>query len=265
MKLTEIALHPIKSAGRILVDAATVDARGLRHDRRYMLVDANGKFLTQRQHPRMALLHVALDEGALTVSTAGRNSLSITDEMTLPERRLVTVWGEDVRGNTLPAEVDAWFSEFLGFECHLVHMAEEERRAVDPTYGQAGDIVSFADGFPFLLISENSLAELNARLAKPVSMAQFRPNLVVRADQAFAEDGWKRIRIGECEFELVKPCSRCVLTTVDPERGIADPGREPLKTLSSYRRREGGVMFGQNLIARRLGTVRVGDEVEVLA
>lgn len=265
MELTDIALHPIKSAGRIRVASARVEARGLRDDRRFMLVDGNGKFLTQRQHPRMALLGVVLDDDGLTVSAPDREAIRVSPTMALAECRAVTVWGDEVRGQRLPASVDTWFSDFLGFECHLVYMAEDERRIVDPTYGQAEDIVSFADGFPFLLISENSLAELNSRLAKPVSMAQFRPNLVVRADRAYAEDDWRRIRIGECEFELVKPCARCVLTTVDPERGIADPGREPLRTLSSYRRREGGVMFGQNLIARRLGTIRVGDRVEVLA
>ncbi len=157
-----------------------------------------------------------------------------------------------------------WLSDWLEHELRLVHMDAVATRAVDPARSRAGDEVSFADGFPLLLISQAALDELNARLAAPVPMLRFRPNLVVAGSDAHAEDGWRRLRIGAIEFEAVKPCVRCVFTTVDPERGAFDPTGEPLKTLKHYRRGEKGITFGMNLIARGSGSLRLGDAVEVL-
>jgi hypothetical protein len=157
----------------------------------------------------------------------------------------------------------AWFSRYLGFDCRLVYMDEAAHRPVDPQYAPEGREVSFADGYPLLLTAEASLADLNARLDAPVPMNRFRPNLVVAGGMAFAEDGWSRVRIGAVPFQVVKPCARCVVTTIDPQ--TAAQGKEPLRTLSRFRRRQGKVFFGENLIPEQPGIVRVGDPVEVLA
>ena len=180
-----------------------------------------------------------------------------------------SVWGAAVDPLLAADDAHAWISRHLGTPCRLVHMDAECRRKMkakyDGKYGTDDDEVSLADGFPLLLISQAALDQLNTRLARPVPMLRFRPNLVVAGTAPHAEDGWKRIRIGETEFDVEKPCIRCVFTTVDFERGERDPDGEPLRTLMTYRRGPDGVSFGQNLIPRRLGTLRVGDAVEVVA
>jgi uncharacterized protein YcbX len=162
-----------------------------------------------------------------------------------------------------------WFSAYLGAPHRLVYMDDACTRALkamyDGKYGEDDDRMSFADGFPVLLISQAALDHLNGKLAQPLPMLRFRPNLVVAGTEPHAEDGWKRIRIGDVELDVVKSCTRCVFTTVDFERGERDPSGEPLRTLTQYRRSPNGVTFGQNLIPRKLGTVHVGDTVEVLA
>jgi len=180
-------------------------------------------------------------------------------------RLSVQVWKDLCEVPAVSAAADRWFCEYLGFPCRLVYMDEAYRRPVKPQFSQPGDTVSFADGFPLLLLSEASLHDLNQRLGTPVSMRRFRPNLVVRGGSPFMEDGWHRIRVGALEFDVVKACSRCVFTTVDPDTAEKDPDMQPLRTLGSYRRgREGGVFFGQNLIPRTTGLVRLGDPIEVL-
>lgn len=269
-QVTEINVYPIKSCGRIARDGETVGARGLDGDRRYMLVGEDGVFLTQRRHPRLALIRVEdADSAGYRVEAPGLPPLELPrrlphGDIQGPEIE-VTLWRAPVRATPAPADASAWFSRFLGFPCRLVHMAEHQHRAVPKDVAGFDDEVSFADAGPLLLISEASLAELNARLPAPVTMRRFRPNLVVSADEPFAEDSWRRIRIGEVELEVAWPCSRCVLTTVDPDTGVPDPAGEPLKTLRGFRRAEGGVMFGQNLIPRVPGRIRIGDDVEVLA
>jgi uncharacterized protein YcbX len=178
---------------------------------------------------------------------------------------IVRIWNSEVAARRAGAAADAWITRFLGMPARLFHMDEACLRAVDPDHSQPGDIVSFADGFPLLLISQSALDDLNARLARPVPILRFRPNLVVAGTAAHAEDEWKRVRIGDIEFDVVKRCIRCVLTTVDFERGEFDPDGEPLRTLLDYRRTCEGVSFGQNLIPRGRGTLRVGDRVEVVA
>lgn len=265
MKLTEINIYPIKSTRRIALTESDVLPRGLPWDRRWMLVDNDGKFITARQHPSLATVQTILNDESLMVSAVGRDKLCLPLHPEQCQATRVTVWRDSVDAMLAGAEADAWFSDFLGFSCRLVQMPDDRVRKVDQNFGQPNDEVSFADGFPLLLISEASLADLNSRLAQPVDMRRFRPNLVVDADAAYAEDDWKHIRIGEVEFEGVKNCSRCVLTTVDPDRGIKNPNKEPLLTLSQYRRRpEGGVFFGQNLIPRGEGTIRIGDTVRLL-
>jgi len=265
MKVTELNIYPIKSTRRIALGESEVLARGLPWDRRWMLVDDSGRFITGRQHPRLATVQTEIADSTLRVQVAGRAPLNLP---LMPDQRrivAVTIWKDTVDAVLAGPQADAWFSEFLGLSCRLVQLTDDLSRGVNQDYGRAGDQVSFADGFPLLLISEASLADLNGRLAQPVEMRRFRPNLVVDGDSPYAEDGWRRIRVGDVEFEGVKNCSRCVFTTIDPDSGEKSPDLEPLRTLSSYRRRpEGGVYFGQNLIPRSAGVIHVGDLVTVL-
>lgn len=265
MKVTEINIYPIKSTRCIALNESVVLARGLPWDRRWMLVDENNKFVTARQHPALATVQTKIDGDSLVVVAGDAEVLHLPLRPQQRETAQVTLWRDSVDAVLANTGADTWFSDFLGISCRLVQMTDELTRGVDQDYGQPGDEVSFADGFPLLLITEASLADLNSRLDNPVDMRHFRPNLVVDGDIPYAEDRWQRFRVGEVEFEGVKNCSRCVFTTVDPDRGTKSPDKEPLRTLSTYRRRpEGGVFFGQNLIPRGSGVIRVGDPVTLL-
>jgi MOSC domain-containing protein len=266
MKPALSALHifPVKSCAPLALASALVEARGLAHDRRWLVTDAQARFLTGRQHPRLTRVRARPDADALLLDAPGMSSLRVRAPID-GERVEAIVWKNTVAPLAAGAEADAWISAFLGMPARVFFMDEACVRPVTPDYARPGDEVSFADAFPLLLITESALDALNARLAAPVPMLRFRPNLVVAHAAPHAEDGWKRVRIGEVEFDLVKPCSRCVFTTVDFTRGEFDPSGEPLRTLGTYRRTDRGVTFGQNVIPRGTGTIRVGDAVEVLA
>ncbi len=269
IQLSSIHIFPLKSCAPLTLDAADVEARGLARDRRWMAVDASGKFLTGRQQPRLTLI-TALPEGdALHLTAPGMPALSFAPPPADGARIDTEVWGAAVRPLLGSEAAHAWISAFLGAPCRLVHMDDACTRRVkakyDGRYGEDDDVVSLADAFPLLLISQAALDQLNTKLAAPIPMLRFRPNLVVAGTAPHAEDGWKRIRIGAIELEVVKPCVRCVFTTVEFERGAFDPSGEPLRTLLKYRRGDDGVTFGQNVIPRGHGTLRRGDTVEVLA
>jgi uncharacterized protein YcbX len=264
VRLTELNIYPVKSCGPLAVDAATVEPRGLAGDRRFMLVDSQGRFLTQRQHPQMALLSVAAMPHGLRVTVPDADPLDLPRTLHTNLERRVRVWDSELPAAVADENINIWFTRFMGFPVELVFMGSQHERPLKAGRGRAADRVSFADGAPVLMISEGSLAELNGRLAKPVTMARFRPNMVVTADKPFAEDEWRRIRIGGAEFEVAWACTRCVLTTIDPVTGVKGPDGEPLNTLRGFRRVSAGVIFGQNLIPRRLGRVQVGDRVRVL-
>jgi uncharacterized protein len=261
IRLSGIYIYPIKSAGGISLKTAQVEKRGFQHDRRWMLVDKTGKFLTQRQFPRMALISVHLAGEQLVVDAPNRESISIPMQLESGDRISVQVWRDSCHAIALGQEINQWFSDFLEISCQLVYMSETTVRPIDPNYATNDEQVSFADGYPFLLISQASLQDLNQRLDEPVPMNRFRPNLVVSGCEAFAEDNWRKIRIGSISFRVVKPCSRCSITTVDQAQGTR--GKEPLLTLAKYRRRNGEIFFGQNLIQEELGTLQVGDLVEL--
>jgi uncharacterized protein YcbX len=258
--LSDLCVYPIKSCGGIAVDEWEVDERGLRHDRRWMLVDETGSFLSQRKLPRMALIKVRIESDGLVVDAPGMSSLQVPFRPPDGKLMLTRVWDDLVESQTV--DDDNWFSEFLAVRCKLVYLPDESMRPVDAAYAAPGDRVSLADGFPFLLISEASLADLNARLEQPLPMNRFRPNLVVGGCEPFAEDGWRRVCIGRLTFRVVKPCARCTITTVDQES--ATKGKEPLRTLARFRRAGNKVHFGQNLIHDETGSLRVGDPVEIL-
>lgn len=263
--LSALYVYPVKSCAALAPASAQVEARGLAGDRRWLVVDAAGKFVTGRLYARMPLIHATPLPQGLRLEAPDMPPLEIAIPGADAPRRRVEVWRSAVDALPAAAAADAWFSRFLGAELSLVHMDEAAHRAVSPDYGRPGDEVSFADGYPQLLISAAALDALNARLAEPVDMRRFRPNLVVAGTAPHAEDDWKRIRIGAVEFDVVKPCTRCVFTTVDPLRGQRNADGEPLKTLTGYRRTPAGVTFGQNLIPRGRGTIALGDAVEVLA
>ncbi|MBK9156483.1 MAG: MOSC domain-containing protein [Chloracidobacterium sp.] len=263
MILSEINIYPVKSLKGIQLSESPVEARGLRFDRRWMLVDGDGQFMTQRDFPKMALIETSVNGKGLAVRFDGWE-LAVPAEAEKPVE--VGIWEGPVAAAMFSDEVNRWFSEVLEADCRLVTMPKDTRRLLPAEFAvrPGEDHVSFADGYPLLLIGEGSLAELNSRLETPVPMNRFRPNLVVAGSDAFAEDTWKKIRVGETIFHLVKPCARCVLTTVDQATGIKN-GKEPLRTLASFRTFDNKVLFGENLIAENPGgTVRVGDEVEVL-
>jgi uncharacterized protein len=263
MVLQEIFIYPIKSLGGIKLDSWHLEEKGFRYDRRWMLVDKSGMFLSQRKHPKMALLQVKLSDEGLIVSQKQQNEqkLLIPYEHRTLGSRAVTIWDDIVDATFVGEQYSAWFSEQLGIECDLVVMPEHVKRKVNPKYAVAEEAVSFADGMPYLLIGEASLEELNQRLDKPVGMDRFRPNLVIKGASPFEEDNWSEIAIGEAVFKITKPCARCVMTTVDQD--TAEKGKEPLKTLAAYRTVNGKVMFGQNMSLWSGSKVSVGDEVIV--
>lgn len=260
IQLSGLFIYPIKSARGIALGQANVTARGLLHDRRWMVCDRSGKFLTQRKHPHMALIQVSCSDTHLTLEAPDQERLTVPIPATAPSVT-VTVWGD--RCEALPTADSAhrWLSQFLGLDCQLVYMPEGTQRPAD--HGTAPGINSFADAYPFLLISEASLADLNQRLAQPVPMNRFRPNLVVKGCDPFAEDSWRQIKIGNILFDVAKPCSRCSIPGVDQATG--KQGKEPLATLARYRRWDGAIWFGQNLIPQTTGQLSLGDGCEVIA
>ncbi len=264
LRLGSINIYPVKSAAGLPQTSWDVDSFGFEHDRRWMVVDASGDFLSQRVHPRLALVRPELRPGALVLRAAGAPDLELPLAPPAGGDVTVTVWGGETRGRPVSREADQWVTAVLGVECRVMYMPDDVVRPVSADYAFDGERTSFTDGFPFLLISETSLDELNRRLDVPLPMNRFRPNLVVAGSEPFAEDGWDRIRIGSLTFRVAKPCARCVMTTVDQALGRST-STEPLRTLATFRRNaEGQVDFGQNLVHAGTGRLDVGMAVEIL-
>ncbi|MDD2056193.1 MOSC domain-containing protein [Pseudomonas sp. GD03860] len=266
MRLSALYRYPLKSARAQALHSSSLDMLGLNADRRWMLVERdNGRFLTQRAYPQMSQLSATCaEDGGLILDAAGRTSLHVPVPESDSNLRGVLIWRDTLRVPDAGDEAAQWLSEFIGKEVRLVHVPEQRARYLPNGYGLNSDRVAFADGFPLLLIGQASLDDLAQRVGRPVEMLRFRPNLVVEGGEAFAEDGWKRIRIGEMEFRVLKPCERCILTTIDPQTGERSADREPLATLKTYRQKEGDVLFGQNLVADGSGVLEVGMTVTVL-
>ncbi|MEO8227917.1 MAG: MOSC N-terminal beta barrel domain-containing protein [Gemmatimonadota bacterium] len=262
-RLTGLWIYPVKGAAPIAVEEWEIDELGLRYDRRWAVIDAAGDVLTQRSHPRLALVCPVITPTSLELRAPGMPPfelpLSRRDERRLP----VQIWADRCAAEPCGAAADGWWTTYLGETCQLVRFPESTVRTVEPSRAQRDARVGFADAFPFLIISDAALGALNERLDTPVSMNRFRPNFVVSGVEAHAEDLWDTVRIGDVEFVAAKPCARCVVTTIDQATAIAT--REPLRTLTRYRREERGVMFGQNLVHRAPGTVRLGDAVLPIA
>jgi hypothetical protein len=261
--VSSLIYYPIKACRGFEVTESFVERMGLEHDRRMMVVTPDGEFLTQREYPKLALVTPTLINGSLTLSAPGMETLE-RHIQTRGKIRLVNIWkSKGVHAVDQGEAAAEWFSEWLGVSVRLVHIADGYMRKVSAEYAvNADDHTGFADGYPILMASEESLQDLNSRLDAPVPMNRFRPNLVVRGCEPFAEDAWKRIKLGEVEMAVVKPCARCVVTTIDKE--TLEKNKEPLKTLNTFRRRGNGAMFGQNVIPLNEGRLRVGMTVQVL-
>ena len=259
--LSAITLYPVKSLAGINVTSWPVIKTGLQYDRKWMLIDNDRQFLSQRKLPQMALIKTALIDNHLILSASGMENLSLPLTPTDGDIINSTIWHDQCDARSISLEADQWLSHFLNVDCRLVYQPDEMIRQVDPHYGRQTDNVAFSDGFPFLIISENSLVSLNREMQLNLPMSRFRPNLVVSSCPAFAEDSWREISIVAIDFRLPKPCSRCATPTIDPE--TAQTGKEPLRTLNRIRKWQNNVYFGQNALHNQCGTLTVGDIVQV--
>jgi uncharacterized protein YcbX len=269
IKVSEINIYPVKSLGRISMEQITVQRQGLGNDRCFMLVDSKNKLITQRTHPSLALIKVTQKGDGFLIQAPEKPNLELSKKSLTEKKGLVSIWKDTCSAHYVDKQTNTWFSNYLGLDVSLVSYDHSKPRKTDQLYSSNNDIVSFADSFPILVISKASLNDLNSKLKDKVTMQRFRPNLVVDGCDAFEEDQWRNIKIGDVEFEAVKICSRCILTTIDPKTGIKDKNGEPLKTLVQYRRNingvkgEKGVFFGMNLIPRSIGIIKLGDSISV--
>lgn len=262
MRLASIHVYPVKGTRAVSLERSDVLRGGLRHDRRFMVQDEDGAFLTQRTHPRLALVDVAFAEGAIVIGGAVTVPLADDVYRDRPRRRVV-VWDDEVDAVDASAEASAFFSDHLGERCTLVYMPDDVVRPVEAPYGGPGDRVGFADAYPVLVASLASLADLNARLVErgeaAVPMDRFRPNLVVEGGAAFDEERHARVLVGSLGLRLAKRCARCEVTMVDQR--TAKVRKEPLRTLAAYRTEANKVYFAMNAIPEAEGAVSVGDRV----
>jgi|FLOH01.1.fsa_nt_gi uncharacterized protein len=262
--LDQIWIYPIKSCSGIHLNSSEVEDRGFPLDRRWLLIEENGTFISQRNSPKLGQIKISYHQDHLHITSAGKDALTLEFSAATPTKIEAQIWKDTVQGSWISKECDAWFSDILNRPVRLVHMNSEVHRPLEnPALPSNRTFeVSFADGYPYLLTNQASLDDLNGRLDQPIPMDRFRSNLVVSGFEAFAEDSWKRISIGAVEFLVVKPCARCLVTTIDQESGIAS--KEPLKTLATYRKQNGKVNFGMNLIALTRGVVSRGDPLDIL-
>lgn len=271
--VSEINIYPIKSCRGISLEQAEITQKGFLWDRELMLVNQAGKFLTQRQYPQLATVKVDIQDHKITLSTSEKSLQTISFEPTLEGEPIqVEIWGDRTIGILQDNHISQWFTTLLNYPCFLVRQSPKQIRPIDPKYAKSHNLpVSFSDGYPFLLTNTASLAELNKRLEltyqnteQTISMNRFRPNIVVQTEQPFIEGEWKSITIGKIPFSVVKPCTRCVITTTDQLTGERNPLQEPLKTLNTFRKSAKGILFGENMIPLSLGVIQVGDLVEIL-
>lgn len=262
MILSQIFVYPIKSARGTAVSETHLDVAGPVQDRRWMLVDEEGVFVSQREIPRMALVHPRFEGDDLVVTATGMAPLTISSWSGEGEWIRVRIWRDHL---TLPHPNQAysdWFSAFLGRPCRLVHLPDTIARRVEPPFDGPEWRVSLADAYPLLVLAQASLDSLNEKLTIPVGIERFRPSLVISGAEPHEEDRWRRVQIGSVQLAIVKPCARCSTTLVDPS--TAEVGVEPLRTLTQYRKTPKGVMFAQNALITNPGELRAGSTVQVL-
>ncbi len=261
LKLSEIFIYPVKSMGGVSIKTSLITDRGLQYDRRWLIVDENNVFITQRTLPEMSLLSTSIKKGLIQIKHKTKNFGQITfpTEINEGESLKVRIWKDTCAAIHYNADSDNWLSDILKIKCRLVYMPDTTKRTVDKSFAFNNELVSFADGFPFLIIGQSSLNDLNRKLKTPVPINRFRPNFVFSGGVPFEEDNLKKIKIGDVMFSVVKPCARCVITTTDQDTSVRN--KEPLLTLNGYRRVNNKVLFGQNLIHHNLGLISVGDEI----
>ncbi len=261
--LSSLIYYPIKACRGFDITEARVERMGLANDRRMMVVTPAGEFLTQREYPKLALITPTLKNYSVTLCAPNNDSIHFTIQKTGIATQ-VNIWrSKNVNAMDQGDEAAQWLSDWLGLSVRLVHVADGIQRKLNPDFAvNADDHTGFADGYPILILSETSLQDLNSKLDSPLPMNRFRPNIVVKNCEPFAEDTWRRIRIGDVEMALVKPCPRCEVTTIDKE--TLERNKEPLKTLATYRKQEGGAMFGMNAIPLNEGEIKIGMRMEVL-
>ncbi len=261
--VSQLSIYPIKSIAGNHLEVCEVEKIGLQYDRRWALVDENNVAITSRKYPQLLEVQAAIGEAELSIfyqekliGTTPLHSSAAADFN-------FEIWKQTVSGTTTSSKIDQWFSDFLKTPCRLIFSnTNSNRPMLAKNGGQAGDLVSYADSAPLLLVSEASLADLNTKIKDPVRMERFRPNIIVKGCAAFAEDTWTSFRIGDLEFDVVGSCKRCVLITIDPQTKLKHPDSEPLRTLAAYRRHErGGAAFGVHVIPRQLGRLKVGDSL----
>jgi uncharacterized protein len=261
--LHALVVYPVKSLRGLPLDRATVENGALRGDRRYMLVDDTGRLVTQREFPRLARVSLERKGESLVVDAPGLQPLTIVPPGPDASRMAATVWNDTVEAALCAPAVQDWFSRFIGESCRLVYLSAAAERPF-PEAGPGATLGTWADAAPLTILSTASVQALAAEVGRPLEMERFRPNLVVDGVTAYAEDGWKRVRIGGIEMDVVQPCTRCVLTTVDPLRGDKSPDQEPLRTLARIRRGPKGALLSQHAVALGEGELVVGAPVEVL-
>jgi uncharacterized protein len=263
MRISALYYYPVKSCGGVAATSTETDLRGMKHDRRWLIIGEDGVARTQRQIPRLALIQpLVMDNGDLELSVSGYDRL-LAPVLHDGEKRKAKVWSDNCRTIDQGDEAAEWLSTFIGENLRLVRMADDFTRRIDGRYARSkNDQVSFADGYPFLIIGQPSLDELNSRLDTPLPMNRFRPNIVVSNCEPFAEDDWKTVSVSNMLLDIVKPCARCEMTTI--EQTTAERGKEPLRTLATYRNDRGRILFGQNMIPRSTGQITVGDTLTVL-
>jgi uncharacterized protein YcbX len=265
MKVAALACYPVKSLRGHPLQRATIERIGIAGDRRWAVVNHGGRFQTQRELPAMATIDVLPRSGGITLFHSEHGRLDVPVPDARAEARDITIWRDQVRVRMASAGADAFLSAVLGKPLRLAFLDNPEARPIDPAFGAGGETVSLSDGFPLLVTTRASLDDLNRRLAHPLQMRRFRPNIVIEGAEAWAEDRWRRLRIGSFELRIVKPCARCTITTLDPLSGARLYGDEPLSTLRAFHRAgNGGIIFGQNAIPADAGEIAVGDAVELL-
>lgn len=272
MRVSEINIYPIKSLGGISLEKSVVEKRGLRFDRRFMLIDADNRFVSQREFPRLAALTLSIDDEFFKVAAPDGEVLRVPSILR-GDRKQVTVWNSICDAVIAGRHINRWFSDQLGHNFELAYMPEDSLRPVNKKFNKGKEIVSFADGYPLLMIGQSSLDELNSKMEVSVPMNRFRPNIVLEGSEPFDEDKWKAVKIGENVFRSTKPCARCVITTIDQSTGTS-AGSEPLRSLAKFRSAShvfpenyesfgfsaNSVLFGQNFVPEKFGSgIKVGD------
>jgi len=255
--VSELWIYPVKSLGGIALTQATVLPKGIAFDRRWMLVDADNRFLTQRVHHKMALFRLEFSEGGFIIKY--QDEIIFLPALTQGESIPAVIWNDIVEVMEVSAEHNEWFSRMLGITCKLVSFPERNSRPVERGYSINDEQVSLADAYPLLILGQNSLNDLNSRMKTPLPMNRFRPNIVFTGGAPFEEDNWHHFSIGDARFAGVKPCARCVVTTIDQQ--TAEAGKEPLATLAGYRQKNNKVLFGQNLLVTMTGEIKIGDRI----